>query len=87
MPYIQRSKRYHLDKPLQQLVDTKEIICSGDLNYCFTKLCLEFIKEHGESYSNYAECISALECAKLELYRRQIAPYEVTKITENGDIE
>ena len=48
---------------------------------------MKLIKDKGESYSNYAECIAALECAKIELYRRKIAPYEDKKIEENGDIE
>ena len=30
--------------------------------------------------------IGALECAKLELYRRIAAPYEDTKIQENGEV-
>jgi len=30
--------------------------------------------------------IGALECAKLELYRRVAAPYEDDKIAENGDV-
>ena len=40
-------------------------------------------------YSNYADINSAigvLECAKLELYRRQAAPYEDKKIEENGEV-
>jgi len=32
------------------------------------------------------DAIGALECAKLELYRRVAAPYEDTKIAENGDV-
>ena len=38
---------------------------------------------------NYAACntvIGALECAKLELYRRIIGPYEDKAIEKNGDI-
>ena len=30
--------------------------------------------------------MGALECAKLELYRRVAAPYEDVKIMENGDV-
>jgi hypothetical protein len=30
--------------------------------------------------------IGALECAKLELYRRLASPYEDLKIADNGDI-
>jgi hypothetical protein len=34
----------------------------------------------------YNDVIGALECCKLELYRRMVAPYENTKIKENGDV-
>lgn len=30
--------------------------------------------------------VGALECAKLELYRRIAIPYEEQKIQENGDV-
>ena len=85
MPYIRRARRIAFNKSLNYLGNNIDL--GGELNYCFTKLCHLFMEEHGESYANYAECISALECAKLELYRRKIAAYETTKITENGDIE
>jgi hypothetical protein len=84
MPYIKRARRVSFDNSLNYL-GTKTY-SGGELNYCFTRLCHLFIEEHGESYANYAECIAALECAKLELYRRKIAAYETTKITENGDV-
>ena len=35
---------------------------------------------------NLNAIIGALECAKLELYRRVAAPYEDDKIIENGDV-
>jgi hypothetical protein len=58
----------------------------GDLNYLVTQLCQELLEVKGESYSTYNEIIGALECAKLELYRRKIAGYEDKKIAENGDV-
>ena len=39
-----------------------------------------------ESYSNYADIIGTLECAKQELYRRWLAAYEDTAIAKNGDL-
>jgi hypothetical protein len=47
---------------------------------------MDYIKSHEISFKTYAEAISALECAKLELYRRQLAPYEDKKCAENGDV-
>jgi hypothetical protein len=38
------------------------------------------------NYDNFNEVIGVLECMKLELYRRMIAPYEDTKCKENGDV-
>jgi hypothetical protein len=37
-------------------------------------------------YAHLNEVIGALECAKLELYRRIAVPYEDQKITESGDV-
>lgn len=39
-----------------------------------------------EGNSKKSEIIGALECCKLELYRRIAAPYEDIKIGENGDV-
>lgn len=84
MPYIKQEKRIHLDPHLNAL--SGFIKNGGDLNYCFTVLCKHFIENFGESYTNHSVCISALENAKLEWYRRKVAPYEDKKITENGDV-
>jgi hypothetical protein len=37
-------------------------------------------------YAHLNEVIGAIECAKLELYRRVAAPYEDLKISEAGDV-
>ena len=37
-------------------------------------------------YHHYNQLIGVLECAKLELYRRLIAPYEDVKIIDDGDV-
>ena len=39
-----------------------------------------------ESYSNYADIIGTLECAKQELYRRWLADYEDKAIAKHGDL-
>jgi len=57
----------------------------GDLNYIITQATLEFLGEH-PCYASINAVIGALECAKLELYRRMAAPYEDKKIDENGDV-
>ena len=84
MPYIKKPKRTFL---MPGLLATSDVVDNeGDLNYCFSLLCKEFIKRKGKSYKYFNACIGALESAKLELYRRHIAPYEDEKIKENGDI-
>jgi len=57
----------------------------GELNFLITKLCLEYLGDNAR-YSDYNSVVGALECCKLEFYRRAVAPYEDVKIKENGDI-
>jgi len=60
---------------------------AGELNFAITVLVDNFLKDKGEiRYSHLNEVIGALDCAKLELYRRVAAPYEDEKIAENGDV-
>lgn len=58
----------------------------GELNYWITKLVVYYLEQKGECYQTYNDIIGALECAKQELYRRKIIPYENEKIEENGDV-
>ncbi len=90
MPYIKKSDRLRIEfcsediNAITRLIKTIET--EGDLNYVITRLCQEFLDKKGEKYSVYNTIIGALECAKLELYRRKIAIYEEKKIVENGDL-
>lgn len=86
MPYIKGGwKREELDKLAKQILLNGKI--TGNLNYLLFKLCRLYIKESGESYAAYKNFLGELEAAKLEIYRRQVAPYEDKKAEENGDIE
>lgn len=58
----------------------------GELNFVITKLVHAYIQRQGESYQAYNDVLGALEGAKMELYRRKVAPYEDTKIEQNGDV-
>jgi len=84
MPYIRQNRRPKLGSEIQKIVD--EIETGGEMNFVLTRLCHLFVKKFGESYENYSVCVASLENAKLELYRRKIAPYEDRKIYENGDV-
>lgn len=89
MPYIQVGNRTQLDPVLEPLLLKvgDKVWGAGDLNYVITKIVLAFVKGHGENYAHYNDVIGALECAKLELYRRRIACYEDGKIATNGDVQ
>ena len=83
MPYIpQRTRSIILDATGK--VDPAAIETVGELNFAITHLVNAFCK--GDSYIAFNEIIGVLESAKLEFYRRRVAPYEDQKIAENGDV-
>jgi hypothetical protein len=82
MPYLHKDLR----KLIKLTFEGQPFESAGHLNYLFTLIINEYKKERGESYQIYNDIIGALEGAKLELYRRKIAPYEDTKIKSNGDV-
>jgi hypothetical protein len=93
MPYIAQEQRGQLNCYIQILEDQiRRLAKSGQraglVNYIVTKLVWGLLDEQNiaPAYARYNEMIGALECAKLELYRRLIAEYEDCKIKENGDI-
>lgn len=79
MPYINQEARARLD-------GGEEPDDAGELNYAITRLVDAYITRKGVRYAYMNEAIGALECAKLELYRRVAAPYEDRKIEESGDV-
>lgn len=80
MPYIKQHRR-------EVVVDTIVVPDNaGELNYFFTIIAKAYLAKHGKSYQNINDILGALEGAKLEFYRRVAAPYEDTKIVENGDV-
>jgi hypothetical protein len=79
MPYLEQAIRASLE-------DGRKATKGGELNYQFSKLANEFINNWGLSYSVINELIGALECCKLELYRKVAADYEDSKEVENGTV-
>ena len=60
---------------------------AGELNYAITRIVDEYLVRRGAiRYAHLNEVVGALECAKLELYRRVAAPYEDAKRDETGDV-
>ena len=79
MPYIEQLRRQELESGEDTPAN------AGELNYLVTRLVLSFLGDQPHC-ADFNNAIGALECAKLELYRRMIAPYEDQKIAETGDV-
>ena len=89
MPYIEQNDRDAIDKCINKLM----VDHPGKLNYIITRLCLlhahgpdNLVQSEPPNYAKWNEIIGVLECAKLEMYRRGVAPYEDIKIKSNGDV-
>ncbi len=78
MPYVAASRRnaWLREKPTTP----------GDLNFDITSLVLDYLGEHGTSYTTINAAVGALECCKQEFYRRVAVPYEEQKKLINGDV-
>lgn len=77
MPYIAQA-----DRPEAQATPRT----AGELNYAITCLIRGYLRQHGKRYQQINDIVGALEGAKLEFYRRVVAPYEDQKCAENGDV-
>lgn len=84
MPYVKKLRRDELLLGFEDRWTQPQN--PGDLNFILTFHINEYLKIQGKSYSTINDIIGALEGAKLEFYRRVAAPYEDTKIKENGDV-
>ena len=83
MPYIIQKNRERLDPKIKELTDLiDKDHRAGELNYIITNILLQ--TEGDGKYSDFNELMGVLESAKLEFYRRRIAPYEDKKIDKNG---
>lgn len=79
MPYLDEAIRASLN-------DGRKAQKGGELNYQISKLANDFIAMKGLSYATINELVGAMECAKLEAYRRVAAPYEELKAKQNGEV-
>ena len=85
MPYVKQEARDRLHHLIEAFYATP-LKDAGELNYIITSLVQTYVAGHGVSYQRFNDVMGALEGAKLELYRRGIAPYEDRKANENGDV-
>lgn len=81
MPYIDEADRESLTPAIERSATTP-----GELNFQLTQVALDFLAFNGKSYATANDIIGAFEAAKLEFYRRVVAPYEDRKIAVNGDV-
>jgi hypothetical protein len=80
MPYITQERR-------KAILAGAKPQDPGELNFAITVLVDSYLEDKGEiRYAHLNDVVGAIDCAKLELYRRVAAPYEDEKIAENGDV-
>jgi hypothetical protein len=80
MPYIKQERR-------DAILGGARPQDAGELNFAITVLVDNYLMDKGEiRYLHLNEVMGAMDCAKLELYRRVAAPYEDKKIAEAGDV-
>lgn len=58
----------------------------GELNRAITKVIIKYLHDQKLRYQTINDIVGALDCAKLEFYRRVATVYEDKKIKDNGDI-
>lgn len=89
MPYILSADREKytesLDKLLYELTKQYEDDLGGHLNFCVSYL-MKRLWEDKNRYVRVNTLIGAIEGAKQEFYRCQVAKYEDKKADENGEV-
>lgn len=92
MPYISEPYRMKYDKIVDKIVEELNLngmgghYPAGHLNYILSKIINDTLSRQGLNYKNINSIVGALECSKMELYRRVALPYEDLKIQSNGDV-
>ncbi len=90
MPYIPPERRQEL-RPLiskvageiQAAVESGIGKRGGEVNFV---ICTLVDMLYDRNYTELSAAIGDVECAKHEIQRRLLDPYENEKITENGDV-
>ena len=78
MPYISEPGRYVLDRG----ADPRN---AGEMQYVIAQLVKDYLGDD-YSYQDLNDVMGALAGAQMEFYRKVVAPYEDTKIDENGGV-
>jgi len=93
MPYIKSEDRSKLSEIATEAVNEINRLAdesdkpnvAGNINFLMSTIVGQ-IANQNISYATLNELIGALECIKLEFYRRKVSNYEDKKIGDNGDI-
>lgn len=83
MPYIKREDRSGLNSTTEFASEAPKN--AGELQYVFAIIIKAYLGDKYR-YQDLNDVLGALAGAQLEFYRRVVAPYEDTKIKENGDV-
>ena len=89
MPYIKEEIRRELNVALEHIFDIINNLPEGKkgaVNYVITRVVHETLVSNPYTYDTLSDAIAAFECAKLDLARRVMGPYEDIKLRENGEV-
>lgn len=89
MPYIKQNDRHFIineDGFRGETIVIKEVKSAGDFQYAIAKMIKSYMERKGLKYQTCNDVMGALAGAQMEFYRRTVAPYEDSKIEENGDV-
>jgi len=89
MPYLTDDARAKIDDHINGIIDVlvnTDVSVPGGLNYAICRVADGVTAAKGESYSIYNTLLGSVEAAKLEIYRRMVAPYEDVKCRANGEV-
>lgn len=85
MPYVNKDTKERFKKLVDEINSTP-IYLPGELNYLITEICQRYLYRHSDyGYVDINGVVGALDCCKMEFYRRIGCPFEDKKIIENGD--
>jgi hypothetical protein len=86
MPYIKEQDRAYAPERSANCWISEGSSAPGELNFKISTLIEGYFRIYGFDYQRINDVVGALECCKLEVYRRMAAPYENKKCADNGDV-
>lgn len=88
MPYIKKHERPAIDKLVDPLINHLQSLPTEDQDGALNYIIFKIVKHvYQQKYFHLNRAIGVLTAVAQEFHRRIVAPYEDTKIVENGDVE